>query len=101
MGELAERLAAQLRSGASLPESLVGATTTAEPLGADLAAMGTLLRRGEPVDDAPPRKKHVQAEPHRQIQHHTHDGCGDRRQGRGETLVGAQTLDVGRAEENP
>ena len=52
VGELAERLAAQLRSGASLPESLVGATTTAEPLGADLAAMGTLLRRGEPVDDA-------------------------------------------------
>ncbi len=52
VGELAERLAAQLRSGASLPEALTGATTTTEPLSSDLATMRTLLRRGEPVDGA-------------------------------------------------
>ena len=52
VGELAERLAAQLRAGASLPEAMTGAAATVEPLETDLAALRTRLRRGERIDDA-------------------------------------------------
>lgn len=52
VGELAERLAAQLRSGASLPEAIAGASTTEERLGGDLETLCRKLRRGEAVDES-------------------------------------------------
>ncbi|MEZ5383691.1 MAG: type II secretion system F family protein [Microthrixaceae bacterium] len=51
VGELAERMAARLRSGASLPEALAGATSTGA-LEPHLARLRRQLRRGDPLDGA-------------------------------------------------